>query len=342
MPNTVHMRLVRALCHTVSASEGVAREAVLRDAGLLDVCEQRETLRAQEFARLQESTLRITGDAALGLRLSRSGASHHFGAVGTIVGHANTLRDAILLAARYGHMVIEDYHLKLQARLDVARITFELARCSPGADRMIADFVISGLLQLIQAYAGPQAQLSRVSFQYEEPEDVCRYRELFRCPVRFAQSTTALEFPRSYLAAVSASRDPELVSMLRQHAEKKLPQLLPLEPNAASVGRYLRACASGRMPTMSETARDLGLSTRSLRRRLAEEGASFRGLVQAALLDSAIQMLSIARRPADEVAAALGFTDVSSFQRAFKRWKGVTPSQYLASGAHSGNQSGLA
>jgi AraC-like DNA-binding protein len=311
---------------------------VLSDAGLLDVCAQRETLHAQEFARLQESTLRLTGDAALGLRLSGSGAAHHFDAVGHMLCHADTLRDALVLAARYGHMVIEDYHLKLQVRPDAARITFEFARCSPGADRMIADFVISGLLRLIQAYAGPQAQLTRVSFEYDEPKDAIRYRELFRCPVLFAQPGTALEFPRSYLAAVSASRDPEFVSLLRQHAEKDLAQLLPIEANAASVSRYLRACASRRVPTMSETARDLGLSTRSLRRRLAEEGVSFRGLVQAALLDSAIQMLSLARRPVDEVASTLGFTDVSSFQRAFKRWKGVTPSQYLASVAHCGNE----
>jgi AraC-like DNA-binding protein len=79
---------------------------------------------------------------------------------------------------------------------------------------------------------------------------------------------------------------------------------------------------------MTAVARDLATSERSLRRRLADEGVSYRALVQTVLETRATQMLSDPQRSIQETAHAMGFSDVVAFQRAFKRWKGVTPGEY--------------
>jgi len=73
---------------------------------------------------------------------------------------------------------------------------------------------------------------------------------------------------------------------------------------------------------------DLGLSTRSLRRRLDDDAASYKALVQSVLETRATQMLSDPKRTIQETAAEMGFADPTAFQRAFKRWTGITPGQF--------------
>jgi AraC-like DNA-binding protein len=328
------MPLAHALVHTVGSVGRVPRDALLREAGLSAAFDARDRLELVELARLHEAAQRLTGHAALGLAMCRQ-AGQTFDVVGHMMSHADTLHDAIGLAARYGHLIVEDYHLKLHLGPTEARVTFELARSAPAADRLLADFVMAGMQHLIRACVEPRAAIGCVRFEHEAPKDLSAYSQMFECPVYFSQPHTAIEFPRRYLSAVPSSRDPEIVSLLREQAERRLARRVPGQVTAGAIASYLRACAPNRLPTMNETARDLGLSPRSLRRRLAEEGASFRALSQAALQASATQMLGEGRRPVPEVASRLGFTDVSSFERAFKRWTGSTPRQYVRSGRAS-------
>jgi AraC-like DNA-binding protein len=94
------------------------------------------------------------------------------------------------------------------------------------------------------------------------------------------------------------------------------------------VKQYLFSVPPKRMPDMGGVARDLGLSTRSLRRRLADDGVSYKALVQSVLEIRATQLLSDPNRTIQETAAEMGFSDPSAFQRAFKRWKGMNPGQF--------------
>jgi len=79
---------------------------------------------------------------------------------------------------------------------------------------------------------------------------------------------------------------------------------------------------------LSEVARDLGLSGRTLQRRITEEGTSFRDLLSEARQELGRQLLSDPSAEIDEVACLLGYQDASSFYRAFRYWEGVTPSRW--------------
>jgi AraC-like DNA-binding protein len=94
------------------------------------------------------------------------------------------------------------------------------------------------------------------------------------------------------------------------------------------VQQYLLSVPPKRMPDMASVARDLGLSARSLRRRLADDGVSYKALVQSVLEIRATQMLGDPNRTIQETAAEMGFSDPTAFQRAFKRWKGMTPGPF--------------
>lgn len=94
------------------------------------------------------------------------------------------------------------------------------------------------------------------------------------------------------------------------------------------VRHYFLARTVSRMPEMTHAAGQLGISERSLRRKLAEEGVTYRQLAQGALEDAARAMLRDPYVSTEEVASSLGFSDITAFYRAFKRWVGSTPQAY--------------
>jgi AraC-like DNA-binding protein len=97
---------------------------------------------------------------------------------------------------------------------------------------------------------------------------------------------------------------------------------------ATRLRQYLLAVSPSRIPEISAAARDLGMSERSLRRRLTADGTSYRDVVRSALEASAGRMLRDSTCTIKETAVALGFADPAAFHRAFKRWTGMTPGEY--------------
>ena len=85
---------------------------------------------------------------------------------------------------------------------------------------------------------------------------------------------------------------------------------------------------SGRFPTLPDVAAELDVHPRTLRRRLAEEGTSFRALLNEARSTVAVDLLRNVGLTVEEVSTRLGYTEVSTFSHAFKRWYGVAPSAY--------------
>lgn len=187
---------------------------------------------------------------------------------------------------------------------------------------------MAGFLKLIRLFAGPQATPSKVSFEYAAPRNVREYERVFTNTALFEQRFTGIEFPRRFLSCSPLHTSSELFAVLRNQAERVLERRAPTQALAELLRRFLEACVPARIPTMSVAAKELGMSARSLRRRLSKEGVSYRALLQDALERSAIRMLSASGRSVQETAYAVGFSDPAAFNRAFKRWKGVTPKQF--------------
>jgi len=145
---------------------------------------------------------------------------------------------------------------------------------------------------------------------------------------RFSHAFTGLELERSWLDRAQLDRSPELCALLQTRAELLLARVEQDAPAAERVKRWLVAQRWQTRPTMDAIARDLGMSARSLRRRLLEERVLFSELVDDARASHAKRMLADPRRSVQETAFALGFATPAAFSRAFKRWTGVAPSAY--------------
>lgn len=148
-------------------------------------------------------------------------------------------------------------------------------------------------------------------------------------PVRYDAGDYAIRIPRALMEAPLRLANPSAAAMAREACEREL-QARQDSREAALTARVRRLLVQSedRLPTLEEVASALHVSTRTLKRRLQEEGRNFRALVDHVLRERATQMLQEEGLSVSEVAFRLGYNDVSNFSRAFRRWTGQSPSDF--------------
>jgi AraC-like DNA-binding protein len=321
--------LVRVVTDAVERA-GVPRDKLLRalniDPSRLAQADGRFEL--QEFAELQACAMDLTGDEALGLHIAEQTHENAFDVIAHLVSHAPTLREAFALCTQFQRLLMDDSHVILSETGTSAAMEYQFTRSHERADRMQAEFVLGALLRFVRVFGGPGIVPEVAAFEHPRPAHYREYVRVFGEAARFNQPRTVLVFDRAVLDRVQLHQHPELFALLRSHAERALERVANDVGPVDQVKRYLLARPPARIPDISTAARDLGLSARSLRRRLAADAASYRSLVREILETSAGHMLRDPRRSIQETACALGFSNVGAFHRAFKRWTGMTPAQY--------------
>jgi AraC-like DNA-binding protein len=324
--------LVRALAEAVERAGGLRSELlsqVTDAAERLEVVEGRFEL--SEFAALQERAVALTGDPALGLHMAEQTSESSFDAIAFLVGHAPTLRDAVAIAVQFSPLVIEGTHAAMRDSPGLTTIHCAFPRTTPGCDRFHAEFAMAGFVRIARHLAGAKAVPRAVSFEHDRPPYHREYTRTFGDVVRFGQSSTSVSFDRDIADRSQIHQSPELYSVVRADAERKLERVTQGSSPTELVRQYVLARPPSRIPNVTTAARDLGMSERSLRRHLTAENTSYRKIVQGTLQASACHMLRDPHRTIQETAVALGFVDARSFHRAFKAWTGMSPTQYRKS-----------
>jgi AraC-like DNA-binding protein len=311
---------------------GVERASFLGAAGLsgLQLDDVHGRISAADYSRLVRAALERTGDAALGLHMGERAGMGSFDVLGHLGEHSRCLRDALELSARYASIVTTGPRLELHERGELATLLLTLPREDTPIVRWTAEFSSVGLLRMVRRFVGDDAQARRVAFAYPKPPHHAEYRRLFAGRERFSQAFTGVQLERAWLDRTQPGGSAELQALLQARADVLLARVEHAGPAADRVKRWLAAQSPRTRPTMDATARGLGMSARSLRRRLRDERAAFGELVDGALAHHAKRLLIDPRHSIQEAAYAMGFCTPSAFSRAFKRWTGMAPSQFRA------------
>jgi AraC-like DNA-binding protein len=326
---SVSILLVRGLLEAVD-SAGVPRQEFLTAAELdparLNDGDARITV--DEYDRLQLLALEMTGDAALGLHMGERASLAAFDVVGHLLSHAATMREGIQIFLRFHRILSDCADSKLLEDGDTGTIEYEFPRGAARANRIRSEFGMTVLKWMGEHYVGRDKLAREVFFEHPAPEYASEYTRIFGEGVRFGHPFTGVSFHRSLLDREQLHKDPELSQVLESQAERKIGRLARSVGYRERLREYLAAQAFAPRPQMEAVARRFGMSVRSLRRRLTEEGVSYGSLVEEALATVAKSMLDDPSRSIQETAYALGFSDPSAFHRAFKRWTNQTPKQY--------------
>ncbi|MEY4577103.1 MAG: hypothetical protein RL701_1806 [Pseudomonadota bacterium] len=319
---------------TAAEDAGVERQRFLDDARismpLLDDSSAR--LPAADYQRIVRAALSSTGDPALGLHMGERAGTGCFDVLGHLAESSPNLRDALEMCDRYSRIATEGPRLELQEHDAIATVRFEGLGEDPLEAQLVAEFSTTALLGLIRRFVASTVQPDAVLFSYPAPAPAHRaeYTRVFRGYERFSQAFSGLQFDRSWLDRKRLNYSRALWTHLQARAEHLLTRLEHEAPATERVKRWLAADPLQTKPTMELAARALGMSGRSLRRRLSDEGAVYSDLLEQAQATRAKGLLADERRSVQEAAFAMGFATPNAFTRAFKRWTGRSPSAHRA------------
>ena len=267
----------------------------------------------------------LTGDTTLGLRAVSKLGRGAGDVLEFAASSAATFGEAMTLVLRYIRILNESAEFVMAVR--DTTVCIDLCSKVP-LTRPASDFQVGALVKGAQIWLG-SIEGFEVWFAHAAPSDLAPYEAIFgAAKLRFGAANDALLFPTALLDHKLTGTDPALNAVLRRHADQlvgALPQNDQLWPRIRDL--LLRNLESGDADAES-VARKLGMSRRTLTRQLAQEGVSFRELLERARHQMALQYLEKTTLDAQQIAFLLGYTNTTSFARAFSRWRGSTPAEH--------------
>lgn len=300
------------------------------DAGRL--ADIREKLLLEELSQLTRNAVAMTDDPGLGLAIGSKVPLNVLQLLSSLLLAQRSIRDASSTFVRYSALMSEGSTYRLIEEGEVA--TWAVLPDLPPNDvtRVLIDYALVLAARVGRQLRPPgeseETRLLAVRFQHAEPSYAARYKDVFKCSLLFAQPVNGLVFPRSILDHEQSHADDTVDTLLRESAERLLresTQVLSWGDRTRGVLRYNASLSDA---TLESVARALKLSGRGLGRRLRAENLSFSGLLDEARCRVACEQLGRVDMTTQEVADMLGFSEVSAFFRAFKRWTGSTPSEF--------------
>jgi AraC-like DNA-binding protein len=282
---------------------------------------------------LFERARALTGNAAIGIHMGLKMRASAHGYLGFAAMTASTLREALETATRFVPTRTNALGLSLHVSDKSASLVIE-ERADFGKARDSIMFALSvGIWQIGEALTG-KVIAGSADFAFDRPPYIDRFESIGPA-LRFSQPATQLVFDASALALPLTMADPVSRRLAYSELERSLAGKLGVDQEILERVRRLVVAANGGFHSLDEVASKLGLSSRTLKRRLAGQGVTYSDLLDEQRREKALLLLRSPTLSLDEVAEQLGYSDASNFRRAFRRWTGVSPAAYRRGGTAS-------
>jgi AraC-like DNA-binding protein len=282
----------------------------------------------EQAGALWEQAYALSGDPNLALHAIEVLPFGAYRVIDFLAASAPTIGAALAKVADY-FPLINDV-VRLPYVVGEVEVTFGLEAPSRPAvmTRPYAEYTLAAVFLRTRTATNLRFPLIAVEFSHPAPADIREHERIFECRVVFGAPRCRLVIARDVWETPRADSNPVLYSVLDTHARMLL-ERRPAAPGLA--GRVREAIESelrGGNPGLESIARNLAMSGRTLQRRLRDEGVVFNALLDAARFEAAKAYLAERDLAGAEVAYLLGFAEPSSFNHAFKRWSGRTPTEY--------------
>ena len=303
---------------------GVDLVGVIGPLGLVETlfCDAENMIAFPILGQLLQACATRTGCPHFGLLLGQGAGPECLGLIGQLLPHAPDVGTALRSLVLNLHLHDRGAAPLLSLEGEMAMLSYLIYRQGEGTDQ-INDGAMAICLNIMRSLCGPAWLPSEVLFAHRQPEDIAPFRRCFQAPLRFDREQTALVFPAQWLNQALPGANPAR----RQEIEQRIVALANLSQTDL-VGRLrctLRTLLTTSRGSQEEVAELFSLHPRTLNRRLAEQGTSFKALVAEVRYDIACQLLANTALSVGQIAAILGYGEISALTRAFRRWSGMSP-----------------
>lgn len=309
------------------AQAGVVGEALIRAAGLEPESFDDPTARIslRRFVHLLELAAEKTGDDCFGLHLGAAYPLSKAGVFGYVLLNSPTVGVALENLLRYIPFQVDSAELELREAGSDILLCYRLVDPEIGPRRHYNERSMAITLVAFRTVLASDWSPKAVRFEHVFEGDASAHARLFGAPVAFAQGTNAIVFPRRLLDRKIAAADPHLLKVLEQHIEDLLSRLPAGRDIEHDLRHYVTKSLKNGPPRLGGAARHLGMSPRTLQRRLKDRGVVFDRLIDEARRQLAQSYLTDSDLTVSEIAYLLGYSELSAFTRAYRRWTGSTP-----------------
>jgi len=329
LENAAHSMLGLGALVDEMAEQGVCAAALLQGTGLVprQLADPKALMSTEQKITVLRNVRRLSSVPDVGLRAGCRQRLSDFGVYGYALASSTTFGDAVLLGVC--HIKLAGPVLEKRFRVEGSTAIFEgcdvlqLGEILP----LSTEFWFSSILKLTQTILEEGLPNIRLKMPYPAPAHALAYERVFGCPVEFGTGVMQWHFDAAVLRQPLPNANPITAGLCLQFCERMLDSL----PEEDSLARHIRtAClnSKGNFPGAEEMAQRLGLSLRTLQRRLADAGKSYQAIIDEVRAALALEFLERTTLPVTEIEARTGFAEVASFRKAFRKWTGNAPSYY--------------
>ena len=277
-----------------------------------------------KLGQLAQVATERTGLTDLGLRACMQTGLTMLGTVGYLVANSATVGAGLACLQSYLHLHDEGAAPYFHCEGRLAVLGYEiLAPELAGADQIVFG-AIAIAANLLREIGGPGFVVREVSFAYRAPTDTSAFAAHFGAPLRFRADRNAIVFDAAVLERPIAGAN----TLLRDFLASQLQESVRIGDGDVAkdrIQRVMRTLLATGCITQDEVARAFGMNRRTFARRLQERGTTFRALLDAVRFDAARGLLATSAASLEDIAARMGYGDVTAFARAFRRWSGDSP-----------------
>ena len=307
---------------------GLSRAAVLRQAGLpmglFNV--DKILVSTEEFFALHRGIAKASNDPGLGLKLGTEERVERYDPVKIAAISARSFRDAVERLSRYKQLTCPE-KIRVVERGNESAVQFVWLLAHENEPPLLVGVCFAWIVAMAHRGIGRHLSPKRMEFQ-RTPAHREMYEAHFLCPVKFKSSQNALIFSKTDMELPFVTHNADLLATVAPQLEAELTQQLTQKTFSEQAKGILKQLLAGQRPGIQYLARELHVSTRTLQRRLTEQGITFQRLLEEARRELAHHYLLHSSRELNETAYLLGYEDANSFFRAFHQWEGTSPGQW--------------
>ncbi|MDI9245989.1 AraC family transcriptional regulator [Marinobacter sp. CHS3-4] len=317
------------LIYRAMKKKGIDTDAIFARLGVDEDYVYTEQLRTPHSAQLYfwQVVEDVSGDPDVGLHLGQLLPAYNGQVLEYLFLSSPTFGEGLRRAQNYQRLLSDAAKTDFFIEGEEACMVLDTASDEVSRLQHFNECFVQGLITFFKSITEDRFYPSRIEFEHDRQRGKDHVQDILGCDVVFGAKENRLYFPANFLAHPSPHAEPELLDLHERFASEQVARL-EKKDIVGQVERIVAELLDSGEVTLDSVAERLGIKSRTLRTRLTEAETSFNQVLADFRYRLARQLLATTDESIDEIVYLTGFSEPSTFYRAFKRWSGMTPIEY--------------